>query len=71
MAIKYKIDVLQALKEAGYSTYRMRKDRLLGESQIQLIRGGNVVYGDCLNKVCELLNSQPGDIIEYVPDDDD
>lgn len=68
MAIRYKIDVLEALKTSGYSTYRLRKERLLGESQIQLIRGGNVVYGDCLNKICELLKCQPGDLLEYVPD---
>jgi putative transcriptional regulator len=71
MAIRYKIDVLDALKTAGYSTYRLRKDKLLGQSQMQLIRDGTVVYGDCLNKLCELLNLQPGDIIEYIPDDND
>jgi putative transcriptional regulator len=71
MAIRYKIDVLDALKTAGYSTYRLRKDKLLGQSQMQLIRDGAVVYGDCLNKLCELLNLQPGDIIEYIPDDND
>lgn len=71
MAIRYKIDVLDALKTAGYSTYRLRKDKLLGQSQMQLIRDGAVVYGDCLNKLCELLNLQPGDIIEYIPDEND
>lgn len=71
MAIRYKIDVLEALKTAGYSTYRLRKDKLLGQSQMQLIRDGAVVYGDCLNKLCELLNLQPGDIIEYIPDEND
>lgn len=31
MAIRYKIDVLNALKEAGYSTYKLRKEKILGE----------------------------------------
>lgn len=35
MSIVYKIDVLSALKEKGYSTYKLRKEKLLGESVIQ------------------------------------
>lgn len=40
MPVKYKIDVLAALKDAGYSTYKLRRDKLLGESVIQQIRDG-------------------------------
>ena len=43
MPIKYKIDVLEALKAAGYSTYRLRKDKLIGEATIQWIRSGEPV----------------------------
>jgi 4-hydroxy-tetrahydrodipicolinate reductase len=38
MAIVYKIDVLKALKEAGYNTSRLRKDKIMGEATIQKIR---------------------------------
>ena len=38
MAIVYKIDVLKELKEKGYNTTRLRKDKLLGEATIQKIR---------------------------------
>ena len=32
MPVKYKIDVLAVLKDAGYTTYKMRQEKLLGES---------------------------------------
>ena len=35
MAIRMKIDILAALKEAGYTTYKLRQQKLIGESVIQ------------------------------------
>lgn len=68
MALKYKVDVLEELKRAGYSTYKLRSEKIMGERQLQQIRQGEIVSPACLNKLCQLLNCQPGDIIEYVPD---
>lgn len=69
MPIVYKVDILAALKKAGYSTYRLRKEKILSESTIQKFRDGELVTGDNLALLCKLLNCQPGDILEYVPDD--
>ena len=67
--IKYKIDVLAELKKAGYSTYRIRKEKLFGEREIQEIRQGKVICNiNMLSKLCELLQCQPADIIEYQPE---
>ena len=66
--LKYKIDVLQELKEIGFTAYKLRKDKIMGEAQIQKIRTGEIVSKETLNTLCKLLNCQPGDIIEYVPD---
>ena len=67
MAIKYKIDVIEALKNAGYSTYRIRKEKIFGEKTVQDFRNEKVVFSaDCIDKLCQLLNMQVGDIIEYV-----
>lgn len=70
MSIKYKIDVLSALKNAGYSTYKLRQDKMFGERNIQKMRDGEIVSHENLSKICELLDCQPGDIIEYVKDGD-
>lgn len=63
--IVYKVDVLEALKEAGYSAYRLRQEKILGESMIQKIRQGDLMSWEALSRVCGLLDCQPGDIVEY------
>ena len=66
--IKYKIDVLLALKEKGYNTNRIRKEKIFNESQLQQIRQNKLLTQDTLNKVCILLDCQPGDLLEFVAD---
>lgn len=66
--ITYKIDVLTALKNAGYSTYRMRKDKIMGEATIQQIRQNKPISWDIMNLICSLLNCQPGDLIQFKHD---
>ncbi len=67
--LKYKIDILEALKEKGYTSYRIRKDKLIGEAQLTKIRNGDIASKETLNTICRLLDCQPGDILEYVKSD--
>ena len=69
--LKYKIDVLSALKSANYNTTRLRREKLLNESALQYIREGRPIGAKALNTLCKLLNCQPGDIFEYIPDETD
>lgn len=66
--LRYKVDILKELKEKDYTSYRLRKDKLIGESQIQKIRKGEIASKETLNTICKLLQCQPGDILEYVED---
>lgn len=66
---KYKVDVLKNLKEKGYNTTKLRKEKLLGENAIQSLRRGEMVGIIALEKICKLLDMQPGSIIEYTDDD--
>lgn len=68
MAIRYKIDVLSALKEAGYNTNIIRKEKIMGESMLQKLRNGELVSWAVFDKICSLLNCQPADLIEHVED---
>lgn len=70
MPIIYKVDVLSELKNKGISAYKMRKDKIMGERTMQQLRDKQLVSWDTLTKVCEMLNCQPGDLVEYVPDDE-
>ena len=69
MPFRYKIDVLAALKNAGYSTYRIRKEKFFSESTLQCFRNDVPVSWDTIAILCRLLSCQLGDLIEYIPDD--
>ena len=66
MPMIYKLDVLSALKEAGYNTNRIRKEKLIGEAMLQKIRSGQMPSWATLETICSLLDCQPGDLMEYV-----
>ena len=66
MPMIYKLDVLSALKEAGYNTNRIRKEKLIGEAMLQKIRSGQMPSWGTLEVICTLLDCQPADLIEYV-----
>jgi len=68
MPMQYKIDVLAALKEKGYTSYRLRKEKLLGERVIQQLRDKSPVSWEVLTRLCQLLDCQPGDLLEYRED---
>ena len=65
--LKYK-EVLKQLKQNGYSTYYLSKNKIMGNSKIQNIRD-NKVDAKTINQICQLLNCQPGDILVYIPDE--
>ena len=68
MAIRLKADILAAFKERGYTTYKLRQEKLLGESAIQKLRSEKLPSWNELNTICRLLDKQVGEIVEYVPD---
>lgn len=68
MAIVY--DKLFALlKEKGYTTYKIRKDKLIGQATYTAIKNGTggLDYRS-IDRLCRALSCQPGDIMEYVDD---
>lgn len=69
MPLQYKGDVLAMLKEKGYNTNKIRVEGLFSQSTLQKFRNGQGVSWDNLETLCKLLGCQPGDLIEYAPDD--
>ena len=67
---QYKIDVIEKLKEKGYNSTTIRKDKIIGQAMLQKLRNGEMVSLGVLNLLCKLLECQPADLIEYVPDED-
>lgn len=66
--IKYKVNIMDSLKAKGYTSYRLRKEKIFGEATMTKFRNKEYINFDNLNLLCTLLNCQPGDILEFVPD---
>ena len=54
MPMKYKVDVIATLKEAGYNTSTIRKEKIMGEAMLQKIRSGQMVSWATLETICDL-----------------
>ena len=70
MPVGYKIDILAALKAAGYSSTRIRNEKLMGQATLQQLRDGELVSWVNIATICKLLQCQPGDILEYTEETD-
>lgn len=68
MSLCFKIDILSALKDRGYNTTRLRREKLLAEGVIQALRDKKPISWANISRICELLDCQPGDILEYNKD---
>ena len=61
-------DIWTMLKDAGYTQYRIRKEKLISDGTIKRLRKGMSVSTDTIGKLCELCNCQPGDLIIWERD---
>ncbi len=66
MPIQYKTDILAELKKRGYSSTKIREEKLIGQSYLQQLRHGELVSWKTLDTICSLLDCQPGDLLEHV-----
>lgn len=67
--IKFKFDVLDTLRQHGYTPTRLRAEKILGESTIQKVRTNNrVVSIQLVDTICRLLHLRVEDVIEYQDD---
>lgn len=69
--IRFKIDIIEALKNKGYTTTKIRKEKIIPEGTLTRIRknDGAPVSTATLNVICSILKKQPGQIIEWIPED--
>ena len=68
MPIKY--DKLIALmREKGITSYTLKRDNIIGQATYKKIMEGGDIDTRTIAKLCKLLECQPGDILEYVPEE--
>lgn len=70
MPIRYD-KLFSLMKENGLTTYRIRQENIISQSALTAIKNGKSVTTDTIAKLCKVLNCQPGDIMEYVEDQEE
>ena len=70
MPIKYD-KLLKIFDERKITSYTMKKDNVIGQASYQKIKYGGDIDTRTIGRLCEYLNCQPGDILEYVKDEKD
>ena len=70
--IIFKGNILDELKNKGYTTYILQKKVGIPSAiTTKLKKNDAMTFNmETIYKICTLLDCQPGDILEYVPDDE-
>lgn len=69
IVIKYD-KLFEKLEEKRITTYNIRKNKITGEATLTKLRNNEPVTTLTIEKFCDILDCQPGDLMEYVPDID-
>lgn len=59
-------DIIAKLKEAGYNTNKIRKEKIMSEGTLTNIRQNRCITTDTLNLICKLTGCTVEELIEYV-----
>lgn len=58
------------MKGKNMSIYHLTRDKIIGKATLEKIRKDEGhVDTRSINAICKYLNCQPGDIMEYIPDE--
>ena len=71
MAIVINLDVMMAKRKKGLTELANEVDITLANLSILKNNKAKAVRFTTLDAICKALNCQPGDILEYVPDEED
>lgn len=70
MSISYD-KLLSLFNEKGISSYTItKKDKIIGQATWKKIHENGHIDTRTIESLCKYLNCQPGDILEYVPDEE-
>lgn len=69
MPISYN-KLLKIFEKKGITSYTIKKEKVVGQSAWKKIHENGHIDTRTIESLCKYLNCQPGDILEYVPDDE-
>lgn len=57
------------LEQRKITSYTFKQSKVLSQSTITKLRRNQCVTTDTIETLCRVLNCQPGNLMEYVPDE--
>ena len=70
--LKYKINVFDALDRAGFNMYRAKKTGILSQNTMYKLKNEDTsITLGAINNICNILDLQPKDILEFVRSEED
>lgn len=70
MSIRINLDVMMARRKIGLTELSQEVDVTMANLSILKNNKAKAVRFSTLNAICKVLDCQPGDILEYVPEGD-
>ena len=70
MAIRINLDVMMAKRKIGLSELSAKVDITLANLSVLKNSRAKAIRFSTLEAICEALDCQPGDILEYLPDEE-
>lgn len=61
-------DILGKLTDAGYTTYKLQKEKIIPNSTMTRLRQNLPISTETLDIICTLCECQPGELLAWVPD---
>lgn len=68
MSISYR-KLITKFNDLGINSTKIKSQKIMGQATWKKIKEGGNINTSTINDICKLLDCQPGDILEYVPDE--
>ena len=70
--LKYKINIFDALNRKGFNIYKAKKTGFLSQNTMYKLKNNDTsITLGALNNICNILDLQPKDLLEFVQTDED
>lgn len=69
MAISFE-KACKLMEEQGINSYTVKKTKAISQGVVTKLRRNQCLTTETINNLCKILNCQPGDLMEYVPDEE-
>ena len=62
--------LIKLLKDNDYTSYKIKKSGLMGQNAYTTLMNGTAkLSAEIIDRLCKEFNCQPGDLMEYIPDE--